>query len=292
MVTQKVGIRQIEIVDGSAYLNGKRLMLHGVNRHEFSPAKGRAIGREEILTDLLTMKRNNINAVRTSHYPNQEEFYDLCDELGLYVMDEVNLETHGTWQWNGVEDGSDALPGNRIEWRDALLDRAESMYERDKNHPSILFWSLGNESWYGDDLLEEAAWLRLKDPTRPLHYESSFRSADYAGCSDVYSRMYAQVDELKEILENNPDKPVILCEYMHAMGNSVGGMYRYVQLEQYPHYQGGFIWDYIDQAIAYTNEDGQQVLGYGGDFNDHPNNGNFSGDGLVFANRRPSAKMQ
>lgn len=292
MVTQKVGIRQIEIVDGIAYLNGKRLMLHGVNRHEFSPAKGRAIGREEILTDLLTMKRNNINAVRTSHYPNQEEFYDLCDELGLYVMDEVNLETHGTWQWNGVEDGSDALPGNRIEWRDALLDRAESMYERDKNHPSILFWSLGNESWYGDDLLEEAAWLRLKDPTRPLHYESSFRSADYAGCSDVYSRMYAQVDELKEILENNPDKPVILCEYMHAMGNSVGSMYRYIQLEQYPHYQGGFIWDYIDQAIAYTNEDGQQVLGYGGDFNDHPNNGNFSGDGLVFANRRPSAKMQ
>lgn len=292
VVSQKVGIRQIEIVDGIARLNGRRLMLHGVNRHEFSPAKGRAIGREEILADLLTMKRNNINAVRTSHYPNQEEFYDLCDELGLYVMDEVNLETHGTWQWNGIEDGNDALPGNRIEWRDALLDRAESMYERDKNHPSILFWSLGNESWYGDDLLEEAAWLRLKDPTRPLHYESSFRQPDYAGCSDVYSRMYAQVDELKEILENNPDKPVILCEYMHAMGNSLGGMYRYIQLEQYPHYQGGFIWDYIDQAIAYTNEDGQQVLGYGGDFDDYPNNGNFSGDGLVFANRRPSAKMQ
>lgn len=293
LISQRVGIREIKINDGIMWLNGKRLMLRGVNRHEFSPKKGRAITEEEMVSDILFMKQNNINAVRTSHYPNQERFYDLCDEYGLYVMDEANLETHGTWQSGFEEEVDDPLPGSHFEWRQPLIDRACSMYERDKNHPSILFWSLGNESWYGDNLLEEAGWLRLKDPDRIIHYEGSFRSLDYQGCSDVYSRMYATPEELTTILEKGIDRPVILCEYMHAMGNSLGGMYRYIQLEKYPQYQGGFIWDLIDQAIYkedYVTQ--KKVLGYGGDFDDHPNSGNFSGDGLLFANRTPSAKVQ
>ncbi len=292
-ISQRIGIREIKIHDGILWLNGKRLMLHGVNRHEFSPSKGRAISEEEMLFDIFFMKQNNINAVRTSHYPNQERFYELCDEYGLYVMDEANLETHGTWQNGFEEEPEDPLPGSHFEWRHPIIDRAKSMYERDKNHPSILFWSLGNESWYGDNLLEEAAWLRLKDPDRIIHYEGSFRSPDYQDCSDVYSRMYATPDELQAILEKGSDRPVILCEYMHAMGNSLGGMYRYIQLEKYPQYQGGFIWDLIDQAI-YKNDPitKRRVLGYGGDFDDHPNSGNFSGDGLLFANRTPSAKVQ
>lgn len=290
-IVQKVGIRQVEIVDGILLLNGKRLMLHGVNRHEFSSRKGRAIGRQEIVGDLEFCKQNNINAIRTSHYPNQQEFYDLCDEYGLYVMDEVNLETHGTWCSSFADQPVDPLPGSHPLWRDALIDRAEAMYERDKNHPSILFWSLGNESWYGDNLLEEAAWLRLHDPHRIIHYEGAWMNPDYQDTSDVYSRMYLPVEELEQILEKHPDKPVILCEYMHAMGNSLGGMYRYIQLEQYPNYQGGFIWDFMDQAIEYE-KDGKKVLGYGGDFGDIPNSGNFCGDGLLFADRKPSAKVQ
>lgn len=292
-LTERIGIRQIRIEEGIIYLNGRRLMLHGVNRHEFAPDKGRAITEEEMLADIVFMKQNNINAVRTSHYPNQERFYELCDEFGLYVMDEANLETHGTWQNGFTEEPEDPLPGSHLEWRNALFDRAESMLERDKNHPSILFWSLGNESWYGDDLLEEAAYLRLKDPERIIHYESSFRSPAYSECSDVYSRMYASPKELEDILKSNPQKPVILCEYMHAMGNSLGGLYRYIQLERYPQYQGGFIWDLIDQAVYKVDEEtGIQTLGYGGDFDDYPNSGNFSGNGLLFADRTPSAKVQ
>lgn len=294
-VIQTIGIRQILIDQGVIFINGQRLMLHGVNRHEFSKDTGRVLSAQEIYNDLVLMKQNNINAVRTCHYPNQDIFYEYCDQLGLYVMDEVNLETHGTWGNDELDNPKDPLPGNRIEWRNAILDRAQSMVKRDKNHPSIIFWSLGNESWYGDDLLEEAAWIRLNDPTRIIHYESSYRSAAYQDCSDVYSRMYASPEELRDILERHPEKPVILCEYMHAMGNSVGGLYRYIQLEQYPQYQGGFIWDWKDQAIqihADQNPRGHyDMLGYGGDFGDHPNNKNFSGNGLLFASGTPSAKL-
>lgn len=290
-VEEKVGMRRIEIVDGVALLNGRRLMLHGVNRHEFSSKTGRVLTEEEIRNDLLLMKANNINAVRTCHYPNREVFYDLADELGLYVMDEANLETHGTWQSGFTETPDDPLPGNKPEWKKAVLERAQAMFERDKNHPSILFWSLGNESWYGDNLLEEAAWLRIADPDRLIHYESCFRSDDYAGCTDVYSRMYATPEEIEKILKSGVKKPVILCEYMHGMGNSLGGMYRYARLEEYRHYQGGFLWDFADQAIE-TEKNGVKMLGYGGDFGDFPNNGNFSGNGILFADHTPSAKMQ
>lgn len=155
--------------------------------------------------------------IRTSHYPNQDALYDLADQYGLYVMDEANLETHGTWQAGFTEEPTNPLPGDSPEWRKPVLERAQAMYERDKNHPSILIWSLGNESWYGDNLLEEAAWLRLADPDRPVHYESCFRNEDYSGCTDIISRMYASPAEIESILLSKPEKPVILCEYVHAM---------------------------------------------------------------------------
>lgn len=290
MVEQKVGMRRVEVRDGLILLNGRRLMLHGVNRHEFHCRTGRVMNKEQIKEDLLLMKRNNINAVRTSHYPNQDALYDLADEIGLYVMDEANLETHGTWQSGFSEEPSNPLPGDRSEWKKAVLERAQAMFERDKNHPSILFWSLGNESWYGDDLLEEAAWLRVADPTRLVHYESCFRNDDYADCTDVISRMYPSPEEVEEILKSGPKKPVILCEYMHGMGNSLGGMYRYSRLEEYRQFQGGFLWDFADQALEIT-EDGQTKLCYGGDFQDVPNSGNFSGNGILFADHTPSEKL-
>lgn len=290
-IHQNVGIRSIEIKDGIMLLNGKRLMLHGVNRHEFSYGKGRVQTPEEIEADLILMKQNNINAIRTSHYPNQDALYDLADQYGLYVMDEANLETHGTWQAGFTEEPTNPLPGDSPEWRKPVLERAQAMYERDKNHPSILIWSLGNESWYGDNLLEEAAWLRLADPDRPVHYESCFRNEDYSGCTDIISRMYASPAEIESILLSKPEKPVILCEYVHAMGNSLGGMFRYAQLETYRQYQGGFIWDFADQAMP-TEKNGVSMIGYGGDFGDFPNNGSFSGNGILFADHTPSAKMQ
>ena len=290
-VQTRVGFRTIQIKDGIILVNGQRLMIHGVNRHEFAMDKGRAIGREEILHDLLLMKENNINAIRTSHYPNQDVFYDLCDELGFYVMDEVNLETHGTWQQTFEDPSLDPLPGRHHGWKKAVLERAEAMVERDKNHPSIISWSLGNESHAGDILLEEADWIRQRDNSRFVHYEGCWDHPEYADCSDVYSRMYASAEELEGILKDHPQKPVILCEYMHAMGTSLGGMYRYTQLERFPHYQGGFIWDWKDQAIACV-KDGVPMVGYGGDFHDQPNSGNFSGNGLCAANGTPTPKLQ
>lgn len=289
---ERIGIRQVTIADGVILLNGRRLIFHGVNRHELNYQTGRVMDREKTREELCLMKQNNINAVRTSHYPNSTWFYELCDELGLYVMDEANLETHGTWQADFQEKPDDPLPGSHMVFRPAVLDRARSMVERDRNHASIVSWSLGNESWYGDILLEEAALIRSLDPTRFVHYESSFRNEDYAASSDVYSRMYASPEEILEVLKSDPKRPVILCEYMHAMGNSLGGMFRYTELEQYEKYQGGFIWDWMDQAMERTLPDGSKALGYGGDFGDRPNSGVFSGNGLLFADRTPSAKLQ
>lgn len=289
-VEQRIGVRQIEKAEGQILLNGKHLILHGVNRHEFHCEKGRAISREDMLHDILLMKQNNINAVRTSHYPNQDIFYELCDEYGIYVMDEANIETHGTWQNGFEEQPDDPLPGDHLEWRKAVLYRAENMVGAHKNHPSILFWSLGNESWYGDVLLEEAGWLRFKDPTRLVHYEGSWRSEEYEDCSDVISRMYLPPDQLRTLLETHPHQPVLLCEYLHSMGNSAGDLRSYIECEQFSNYHGGFIWDWMDQAISYVKK-GQKRLGYGGDFGEVPNSGNFCGDGLLFADRSVSAKL-
>lgn len=291
-VPQKVGIRKFELKDGVMKLNGKRIVFKGVNRHEFSHKTGRAITEEEMLWDIKFMKQHNINAVRTSHYPNNSLWYKLCDEYGIYLIDETNLETHGSWMKMGKCEPSWNVPGNLPEWQGAVLDRAESMLERDKNHPSVLIWSCGNESYAGEVILNMTRYFHKRDNTRIVHYEGCFWNREYSDCSDIESRMYAKAKEIEEYLKTNPEKPYISCEYMHAMGNSCGGLMKYTELEdRYEQYQGGFIWDYIDQAVA-VERDGKEVLYYGGDFMERPSDYSFCGNGIVFANRKVTPKAQ
>lgn len=293
VVPQKVGFRKFEMINKIMCLNGKRIVFKGVNRHEFHPRKGRAISKEEMLWDIRTLKRNNINAVRTSHYPNQTLWYELCDEYGIYVIDEMNLETHGTWQKLGVTEPSWNIPGSKPEWEAIVMDRAISMLERDKNHPSILIWSCGNESYAGEVIRNVANYFRKTDPSRLVHYEGVFHNREFDDASDMESRMYAKAAEIEEYLNNNPKKPFLHCEYSHAMGNSNGGLHKYTELEQkYPMYQGGFIWDYIDQFLYLKDRFGKEFLAYGGDFGDRPTDYNFCGNGIVFADRTETPKMQ
>lgn len=289
-VPQSFGFRKVEIKERVLYFNGKRLTLNGVNRHEFSHRKGRAIGREEMEWDIRFLKKNNFNAVRTSHYPNQSYWYELCDRFGIYVMDETNLETHGTWQMKNFEF---TLPGDFPEWRDACLSRTKAMVERDKNHPSIFSWSVGNESWSGKNLYDMSMYIRERDPSRPVHYENVCHDRKWGGTTDFESRMYATVEMAREYLDNRPEKPYLLCEYSHAMGNSCGNLSEYVALsDEYPEYCGGFIWDYIDQALVKRDPFGNETLAYGGDFGDRPTDYNFCTDGLIYADRTLSPKMQ
>ena len=282
----QVGFRRFELQNGLMCLNGKRIVFKGVNRHEFCAESGRCLSEEEMLWDVLFMKRHNINAVRTSHYPNQNRWYELCNEYGLYVIDETNLETHGTWGNLGRDH---IAPDSYPYWRNAVLDRANSMYQRDKNHPSVLIWSCGNESHCGDNIAAMAEFFHKVDPTRLVHYEGVFVSRAYDYITDMESRMYAKPHEVRAYLEQNTGKPYISCEYMHAMGNSLGGMQLYTDMEEeFPAYQGGFIWDYIDQALY--NEKGQ--LCYGGDFDDRGCDYGFCTDGIVYADRTPSPKAQ
>ena len=293
IVPENIGFRHFEMKDKVMCLNGKRIVFKGVNKHEFSARHGRAITKEEILFDIKFMKRHNINAVRTSHYPNQSLWYKLCDEFGIYLIDEANLESHGSWQKMGQCEPSWNVPGNLKEWEACVLDRAESMLERDKNHPSVLIWSCGNESYAGEDIFKMSEYFRKKDSSRLVHYEGVFWNREYDKTSDMESRMYAKVKDIEEYLNNNPKKPYISCEYMHSMGNSTGGMMKYTELEdKYPMYQGGFIWDYGDKALYRKKENGEEVLGYGGDFTDRPTDYNFSGNGLIYADRTVSPKAQ
>ena len=292
-VPQRVGFRHFELTDKIMKINGKRIVFKGVNRHEFSARRGRSITKEDMIWDIKFMKRHNINAVRTSHYPNQSLWYRLCDEYGIYLIDETNLESHGSWQKMGVCSPEWNVPGNLPEWQACVLDRAESMLERDKNHPAIVIWSCGNESYAGEDIFQMSEYFRKKDPSRVIHYEGVFWNREYDKISDMESRMYAKVADIEEYLDNNPQKPYISCEYMHAMGNSCGGLKKYIELEnKYPMYQGGFIWDYGDQALYRTAPNGKEVLSYGGDFTDRPSDYNFSGNGLIFADRTESPKAQ
>ncbi|MDO4268462.1 MAG: glycoside hydrolase family 2 TIM barrel-domain containing protein [Eubacteriales bacterium] len=291
VVPQTVGFRNFGFLDGIMCLNGKRLVFKGINRHEFNVRRGRAVTKEDMLWDIRFMKQHNINAVRTCHYPNQTLWYELCDRYGIYLIDEANLESHGSWQKMGACEPSWNVPGSLPQWRECVVDRARSMVERDKNHPSVLIWSCGNESYAGEDILAMSRFFRERDGSRLVHYEGVFWNREFNEISDMESRMYAKPDEVEEYLKQDPKKPFILCEYMHAMGNSLGGMKEYTDLaDKYPLYQGGFIWDYIDQALVKTDLDGREVLGYGGDFTDRPTDYNFCGNGIVYGTREASPK--
>ena len=295
-IQQKIGFRRFELKDSLMLLNGKRIVFKGVNRHEFSSLSGRVLREEELRQDLITMKQHNINAVRTCHYPNDSRLYPLCDELGLYLIDECNLESHGSWDpiIRGKEENATPVPGSRPEWHDIMLDRANSMYQRDKNHPSILIWSCGNESYGGKNIFDMSQFFRSEDPGRLVHYEGIFHDRSYPATSDMESQMYTPAAEIEEWLKKDRSKPFICCEYSHAMGNSCGAMFKYTDLtDREPLYQGGFIWDYVDQSITRKDRYGREYQAYGGDFGERPTDYNFSGNGIVYGgDRMPSPKMQ
>ena len=291
-VIQRFGFRRFELIDGLMKLNGKRIVFNGVNRHDFDASVGRAVTKEEIRRDLLTMKRNNINALRTCHYPNVSYVYELCDTLGLYMIAENNMETHGTWN-DPTDIFEKVLPGDRLEYEPLLLDRVHTLYENAKNHPSVLIWSLGNESFGGSVIRDMAKEFHRLDPTRLVHYESVFHDRRYSDeTSDMESQMYTPVEGIKVFLSTHRNKPMISCEYSHSMGNSNGAIDRYVRLtEEDMLYQGGFIWDYMDQAIKRKDRYGNTVYYYGGDLGDRPCDLDFSGNGIVYADGSESPKM-
>lgn len=295
-VVQKVGFRRFEMKDGLMLLNGKRIVFKGVNRHEFSSRTGRHVSYEELEKDIFTMKRNNINAIRTCHYPDDSGIYELCDRYGLYMIAETNLESHGSWDGvpSGQKDMADVVPGDRQEWHDIMIDRVDSEYERDKNHPAILIWSCGNESFGGKNIYDMSLHFKELDPTRLVHYEGIFWDRRYNDTSDMESQMYPSVERIKEFLQKDRSKPFVCCEYTHAMGNSCGAMHKYTDLtDTEPRYQGGFIWDYIDQSIYKKDRYGKEFLAYGGDFGDRPCDYNFSGNGIAYGGEREaSPKMQ
>ncbi len=293
-VSTKTGFRHIEIKDSVLYYNGKRLVLKGTNRHEFSCDTGRAITKEMMLEDILIMKKHNINAVRTSHYPNAPIWYELCDEYGLYVIDENNLESHGT---RFMGEDTPLLPDGKKEWLPSCMDRIESLYERDKNHPCVIIWSLGNECSGGENFMKMHDYLHEVDPTRPVHYESIWGDKDKfdfnKNVTDIYSQMYPKPWDLEKDIVSHPEKPWMLCEYSHAMGNSCGGNEKYMELiDKHKSFFGVFVWDFVDQGVRIKNEDGTSFIGYGGDSGEFTHDGSFCGNGLVFADRQLSPKIK
>lgn len=297
IVPQKVGFREIRLHNGLIEVNGKPVLFKGVNRHEFHPDLGRYVPYSTMIEDIKLMKSHNINAVRTSHYPSDPRFYDLCDQYGLYVIDETDIETHGfvfVNDWDRLSDSDD--------WTEAYVDRIRRMIERDKNHPSVVIWSLGNESGYGKNHVKMAEWARKKDDTRLLHYEgetryllerSNFEPKQSNKCADMFSTMYTDVETLEKLgKQTGLDQPHILCEFAHAMGNGPGGFKEYLELfYKYPRLQGGFVWEWIDHGIRAINEDGEEFFAYGGDFGEDPHDGNFVIDGLIFPDREPSPAL-
>ena len=271
----RVGFRTVELKQGQIHLNGRPILLKGVNRHEHDPVTGHTVPAASMLQDILEMKRANINAVRTAHYPNNARWYELCDRYGLLLYDEANLETHGVW---------DALTKQPV-WETAFLDRAVRMVERDKNHPSVIVWSLGNESGYGRNHDVMANWVRGRDPSRLIHYHP----ADDAPIVDILGPMYPSVARIIEMAQDPREtRPIVMCEYAHSMGNSTGNLKEYWDaVEAYPRLQGGFIWDWMDQGIRQFAANGQEYYAYGGDFGDFPNDGNFCGNGLLGSDRSP-----
>ncbi len=284
--SKQIGFREFKL-DEYLKINGKRIEIKGVNRHEFSNINGFSVTYEETLKDIINIKNSNMNAIRTSHYPNAEYFYKLCDEYGLYVMDETNLETHGTWQQSdGMKLRDMTIPNDKEEYLAPLLFRIDNMYYRDRNNVSIIMWSLGNESYGGENLLKAYNYLKELDKSRLVHYEGDFNDDRFI-LSDMKSTMYQSVEAIKEYLKNHRDRPYILCEYSHAMGNSNGAHHKYTDLlREDPLFQGGYIWDYIDQEL-YING----VNNFGGRLFDRPTDYNFCANGLVYSNRENSPKM-
>ena len=274
---QRVGFRTSEIKNAQLLVNGQPVLIKGVNRHEVDPVKGFVMSRERMIQDIRVMKELNINAVRTCHYPDTPEWYDLCDEFGLYLIDEANVESHGMGY------GENTLAKNTL-FTKAHLERNSRMVMRDKNHPAIIIWSMGNEAGMGPNFEDCYRWIRAYDPSRPIHYEQG-RFTEF---SDIMCPMYATYDWCEKYLKESPAKPLIQCEYAHAMGNSMGGFKEYWDLiRKYPNYQGGFIWDFVDQGLAQYDEDGKVSFYYGGDYNNYDATDNsFNNNGVIAADRR------
>lgn len=280
-VSQKVGFREVRIRNGQLLVNGKAILIKGVNRHEFDPETGRVISRESMIRDITLMKQNNINAVRTSHYPNVSEWYNLCDQIGLYVMDEANIESHELWSKN-------IILADKPEWKAAFLERGTAMVERDKNHPSVIIWSLGNESGMGDNFTAMADFIRLADSSRPIHYEGrkDYKPATLSNF-DIISVMYPSTEDMLELVKQDKTRPLIICEYAHGMGNSIGNLKEYWDVIEKNHtMQGGFIWDWADQGLKLKNPDGSAYWDY---FNEI--DGANAGDGLVNPDRVPQPEI-
>ena len=283
-LAQQVGFRESAIHEGRLKINGVPVLLKGVNRHEHDPDTGHTISRESMIRDIVLMKRHNVNAVRTSHYPDDPLWYELCDQYGLYVVDEANIESHGI----GYE--PENTLANKQEWKAAHLERTIRMVERDKNHASVIIWSLGNEGGDGTNFEADSAWIHERDSTRPVQYEQAWTRPH----TDIVAPMYARIDQIAHYAETHDDRPLILCEYAHAMGNSVGNLREYWDMiEAYPQLQGGFIWDWVDQGLRAHTESGTEYLAYGGDFGppETPHDGNFCMNGLVTADREPHPSL-
>jgi len=294
----KVGFRKVETRDGKILINGVPVLFKGVNRHEHDDVRGHYVTRDTMIADIKLMKQFNFNAVRTSHYPNDPLWYDLCDEYGIYVIDEANIESHGL-AWSAFMErvrrkAFHRDPANDPDWLAAFMERCVRMVERDKNHPSVIIWSLGNESGYGPNHDAAAGWIHGYDPTRPVHYEGTIHvPGKVSPVVDIISIMYPTLERLIELAEDpNEGRPIIMCEYAHSMGNSTGNLKEYWEtIYKYERLRGGFIWDWVDQGILRKTEDGEEWWAYGGDFGDVPNDGNFCINGLVWPDRKPHPAM-
>ncbi|MFC1725919.1 glycoside hydrolase family 2 TIM barrel-domain containing protein [candidate division KSB1 bacterium] len=278
----RIGFREVEMKGGQLLVNGQAVLLKGVNRHEHDPVSGHYISPGSMLNDIKLLKQFNINTVRTCHYPDDPLWYDLCDEYGIYLIDEANIESHG------IGYNPERTLGNKPEWGKAHLDRTVRMVERDKNHASVIIWSMGNEAGDGVNFEANSDWIHFRDPSRPVHYERALRRPH----TDIYCPMYARVSFIENYAKGDNDRPLILCEYAHAMGNSVGNLKEYWDvIEKYPLLQGGCIWDWVDQGILKKTEDGVEYYGYGGDFGDKENDGNFCCNGLVYPDHSVTPKL-
>ncbi len=281
VVSTRIGFREVEIKGGQLLLNGVAITFKGANRHEFDPDHGRVVSRERMLEDIRLMKQHNFNAVRTSHYPNDPLWLELCDEYGLYAVDEANVESHELWE-KKIYIADDPA------WTGAFVARGVAMVERDKNHPSVVFWSMGNETGLGRSFDAMYAAMKAIDPTRPIHYES--RNPPYAptlSSYDIISTMYPTVDHVLDLMNQDPTRPVIICEYAHAMGNGLGNFYKYWDaFDKYPRLQGGFIWDWVDQALRHPGPGGRAVWNWV-----NTSDGANGNDGLVSADRTPQPEI-